>query len=49
MNASLYWKVCLINGAVLLVGTLTLVLSPARVSRQPVMPPADHAQGASPP
>ena len=25
----LYWKICLINGAVFLVGTLVLVLSPA--------------------
>ncbi|MEV7431513.1 sensor histidine kinase [Nocardioides sp. NPDC092400] len=28
----LYWKVCLTNGAVFLVGTLVLALSPARVS-----------------
>ncbi len=29
----LYWRVCLINGAVFAAGTLTLVLSPASVSR----------------
>jgi two-component system, NarL family, sensor histidine kinase UhpB len=33
----LYWKVCLINGAVFVAGTLTLVLSPASVSRQPLL------------
>jgi len=32
----LYWRVCLINGAVFAVGTLALVLSPARVSRNVV-------------
>jgi two-component system sensor histidine kinase UhpB len=36
-SSSLYWKVCLINGAVLAVGTLVLVLSPARVSREVVV------------
>lgn len=36
-NSSLYWKVCLINGAVLCVGTLVLVLSPASVSRRVVV------------
>lgn len=30
----LYWKVCLTNGAVFLVGTLVLALSPARVSER---------------
>ena len=30
----LYWKVCLINGAVFAAGTLVLALSPARVSEQ---------------
>ena len=30
----LYWQVCLINGAVFVVGTLVLALSPARVSAQ---------------
>lgn len=33
-NSSLYWKVCVINGAVLCAGTLALVLSPASVSRR---------------
>jgi two-component system sensor histidine kinase UhpB len=36
-NSSLYWKVCLINGAVLCAGTLALVVSPARVSRDVVL------------
>lgn len=36
-NSSLYWKVCLINGAVLLAGTLVLVFSPASVSRRVVV------------
>jgi len=31
-RVSLYWKVCLTNGAVLALGTLALALSPARVS-----------------
>ncbi|MCR6031508.1 sensor histidine kinase [Nocardioides sp. zg-579] len=31
---SLYWKVCLTNGAVFVVGALALALSPARVSEQ---------------
>ena len=33
----LYWKICLINGAVFLVGTLVLVLSPASVSSRPLL------------
>lgn len=36
-NVPLYWQVCLINGVVFTAGTLALVLSPARVSRQPVV------------
>jgi two-component system sensor histidine kinase UhpB len=36
-NVSLYWQVFLINGVVFTAGTLALVLSPARVSRQPVV------------
>ena len=32
--SSLYWKVCLINGAVLCAGALVLMLSPASVSRR---------------
>lgn len=36
-TSSLYWKVCLINGAVLLVGSLVLVLSPARISARVVV------------
>ncbi|PKH38946.1 two-component system, NarL family, sensor histidine kinase UhpB [Nocardioides alpinus] len=32
----LFWTICLINGAVLVVGALVLVLSPARVSSDPV-------------
>lgn len=32
----LYWKVCLVNGAVFLLGTLALLLSPARVSEDVV-------------
>lgn len=36
-TSSLYWKVCLINGAVLLAGTLVLVLSPARISARVVV------------
>jgi two-component system sensor histidine kinase UhpB len=33
----LYWKICLINGAVFLAGTLVLVLSPASVSARPLL------------
>lgn len=33
-HLSLYWKVCLINGVVFLVGTLALALTPARVSER---------------
>ena len=36
-DSSLYWKVCVINGAVLAVATLVLVLSPARVSSNVVV------------
>ncbi len=36
-SSSLYWKVWLINGAVLGVGTLVLMLSPASVSRRVVV------------
>lgn len=36
INGTLYWQVCLINGAVLCAATLALVLSPASVSRRPV-------------
>ena len=32
----LFWTICLINGAVFLVGALVLVLSPASVSSDPV-------------
>nr|WP_227463620.1 sensor histidine kinase [Nocardioides lijunqiniae] len=34
---SLYWKVFLTNGVVFVVGTLALVLSPASVSRRPLL------------
>lgn len=37
LNSSLYWKVCLINGAVLCAGVAALVLSPASVSRRVVV------------
>lgn len=37
VNTSLYWKVCLINGAVLCAAVVVLLLSPARVSRQVVV------------
>ncbi|NYI44238.1 two-component system sensor histidine kinase UhpB [Nocardioides aromaticivorans] len=37
VNSSLYWKVCLINGAVLCAAVSVLLLSPARVSRQVVV------------
>jgi two-component system sensor histidine kinase UhpB len=33
---SLFWRVCLTNGVVLVVATLVLVLSPATVSQQPL-------------
>ncbi len=36
IRGSLYWKICLINGAVFLAGTLVLVLSPLSVSSQVV-------------
>ncbi|MDP2773863.1 MAG: sensor histidine kinase [Nocardioides sp.] len=36
-NLSLYWKVFLTNGVVFVVGTLVLVVSPASVSRQPLL------------
>lgn len=37
VNTSLYWKVCLINGAVLCAAVVVLLLSPARVSRRVVV------------
>lgn len=37
MNTSLYWKVCLINGAVLCTAVVVLLLSPARISPQVVV------------
>lgn len=37
VNTSLYWKVCLINGAVLCAALVVLLFSPARVSRQVVV------------
>lgn len=36
-NPSLFWKVFLTNGVVFAVGTLALVVSPASVSRQPLL------------
>ena len=33
---SLFWRVCLTNGVVFLLGTLALVLSPVTVSEQPL-------------
>jgi two-component system sensor histidine kinase UhpB len=36
LSIPLFWRVCLINGAVFLVGTLVLALSPATVSRRPL-------------
>lgn len=37
LSMPLFWRVCLINGAVFLLGTLALALSPATVSRQPLL------------
>lgn len=37
VSMSLFWRVCLINGAVFALGTTALVLSPATVSTRPVM------------
>jgi len=37
LSMSLFWRVCLINGAVFALGTTALVLSPATVSTRPVM------------
>ena len=36
LSLPLFWRVCLINGAVFLVGMLVLVLSPATVSSRPL-------------
>ena len=35
----LFWTICLINGAVFVVGATVLLLSPARVSADPVPSP----------
>lgn len=37
MSMPLFWRVCLINGAVFLLGTLALALSPATVSAQTLL------------
>lgn len=37
VSLSLFWRVCLTNGAVFAVGTLVLVLSPATVSTRPLL------------
>jgi two-component system sensor histidine kinase UhpB len=37
LSIPLFWRVCLINGAVFAIGTLVLVLSPATVSAQPLL------------
>ncbi|MFD2026901.1 histidine kinase [Promicromonospora aerolata] len=37
LSMPLFWRVCLINGAVFLLGTLALALSPATVSAQPLL------------
>lgn len=36
LSLPLFWRVCMINGAVFLIGTLVLVLSPATVSSRPL-------------
>lgn len=36
LSLPLYWRVCLINGAVFVLGTLVLVMSPATVSARPL-------------
>lgn len=36
MSVPLFWRVCAINGAVFILGTLALVLSPATVSARPL-------------
>ncbi len=36
VSVSLFWRVCLLNGAVFVLGTLVLVLSPATISAQPL-------------
>lgn len=36
LSLPLFWRVCLINGAVFVLGTLVLVLSPATVSARPL-------------
>lgn len=37
LSMPLFWRVCLINGAVFLAGTVALALSPATVSRRPLL------------
>ncbi len=37
LTLSVFWRVCLINGGVLALGTLALVLSPATVSSRPLL------------
>jgi two-component system, NarL family, sensor histidine kinase UhpB len=37
LSLPLFWRVCLINGAVFVLGTLVLVLSPATVSARPLL------------
>ncbi|RPF23404.1 HAMP domain-containing sensor histidine kinase [Myceligenerans xiligouense] len=37
LSMPLFWRVCLINGAVFLLGTLVLALSPATVSARPLL------------
>ena len=36
LSLPLFWRVCLLNGVVFLLGTLVLVLSPATASAQPL-------------
>jgi two-component system sensor histidine kinase UhpB len=37
LSLPLFWRVCLINGVVFVLGTLVLVLSPATVSARPLL------------
>jgi signal transduction histidine kinase len=37
LSLSVFWRVCLINGGVFVLGTLALVLSPATVSSRPLL------------
>jgi two-component system, NarL family, sensor histidine kinase UhpB len=37
LSLPLFWRVCLINGAVFVLGTLVLVLSPVTVSARPLL------------